>query len=375
MPAIRRLGRVSAGLAPVVLTLVLAGCADDRPASRNTPLQPGTQGSGEPDFALLWNAGPETARLSDELAAFVERAFYRANGGTNAAPPTSGVLQEGPAGNFTWQPGAPGGPFIVRTLAGREVTLTIHAANGGWQSANIGFSSPYDGRETQAEGLAFDVTILEPGSLDLRLRQEWLPAGDPRLTEADGAYDWIDVGDGFERVLGGSWTQASRTMTVTATHRGGRLVGPHIFLSEEALAFLLEGPDGHVTGTAVMGFSGGENFYAPGGTGGIGWLLEQNVTHSTGGVAWELVEGALSGYLQHAVWYWPLLVPEGGGWMVGGEIRRNGVNQGRFAYRALVQPQTTGEPVVAMQGGVFEVVQPAGRPAPVSLFDDPFIED
>lgn len=362
-------------LAPVVLALALAGCAEDNPGSRSTPLQPGTQGSGEPDFELLWNAGPETARLSDELAAFVERAFHRANGGTGATPPKSGVLQEGPVDNFTWQPGAPGGPFIVRTLAGREITMTIHAANGGWQSANIGYVTLYDGRETQAAGLAFDVTISEPGVFDLRVRQEWIAPGDPRLAEAESVYEWLNGGDGFERVLSGNWTQAARTLQVTATHHGIRLVGPHLYASEEALAFLLEGPEGQVAGTALMGFSGGENFHAPAGSGGIGWLLEQSVTQSTGGVTWDLVGGVLSGSLQHPVWYWPLLVPQGGGWMAGGEIRRNGVNQGRFAFRALVQPGTPGEAVVAMQGGVLETVQPAGRPAPVSLFDDPFIVD
>lgn len=375
MPSIRRLGRVSAGLAPVVLTLVLAGCADDRPASRNTPLQPGTQGSGEPDFVLLWNAGPETARLSDELAAFVVRAFYHANGGTNAAPPTDGVLQEGPAGNFTWQPGAPGDDFEVRMLGGRVITLTIHAANGGWQVPEIGGSGFYVPREFHSAGLEFDVQVAESGAFNLRLTQEWLSPGDSRLDDAEALDDFFDGRDGFERSLTGGWPYLGRNWSLTAIHQGIDLYGPHLAASGESMLAILESSGEQLSVSCRLVHRGFEGFHVPGGSGGHDWLLEQGATHLTGGVYWSILDGVLQGSLTHNVWYAPLLVPDYGGWDIGGELRRDDEKLGRFAFDRLVQPGTPGEPVVVMQGGVRMPVMPAGRPAPVSLFDDPFIED
>lgn len=351
----------------------LVGCSAERDRARNTPFQPGTQASGEPDFVLLWNAGPETARLSDELAAFVGWAFYGAIGFRSAAPPTSGVLQQGPGGSFTWQPGIPGGKFEVRTNSGRVIRMTIHSASSGWWNTGSGPAHTYRPRESHSIGLGFDVEIEEDGVLDVRLTQDWLPLSDARLAAAQSVYNQTYPQVGFDRSLTGDVWYRGRTWAVNATHRGIDDFAPHVARCGESLELTMEGGGEQLTASCLIGLFGHENFYAPYGNGGIHWSLEQQVVHVTGGTSWSVSSGSLRGALSHEAGYRPLLT--GGGWPISGDILRNGSKVGRFAYRALVQPETAGEPVVAMQGGAFEVVQPAGRPAPVSLFDDPFIED
>jgi hypothetical protein len=373
MPSIHRWGRVLAGLAPVLLTLVLAGCADDRPASRNTPLQPGTQGSGEPDFALLWNAGPETARLSDELAAFVSRAFIRAAGEPLRVPATGGVLQQVTGGGFAWTPGAAGTPIEVRTFDGRVLTLTAHSGTGGFLLADpfgLDFGLV---REALVMDWSFDVEIEEPGVIDVRITQAWLPANDPRLDGAQSVSGWQDE-PGFERTITGILPRGATSWTTSAVHRGVIIVASHGSWVGESLSLSLEAPGQQYSAETLVGLNDFHSFHT--GQGGYtGWRLAQTSSHVVGGETWSIAgANLLGGYFRYAGYATPV-VPDDGGWEAGGELHRNGGKIGRFAFAALVQPGTLGEPVVAMQGGVFEVVQPAGRPAPVSLFDDPFIED
>lgn len=356
-----------------ILTLALSGCADDRPTSRNTPLQPGTQGTGEPDFALLWNAGAETARLSDELAAFVARALR----GTSTGGPVStrGVLLEQSNGSWTFTPGSGSDPLIVQMASGRVLTLEFQSASG-----IVGATDPFElvpgTREALTIGAQFDVRIVETGALDVHLVQTWLPLGDPRLADAAAAAGGFLAGrDGFERVLSGDWDRPGQDFTINATHYGLMLYGPHLNEFGEEITVAIESADGRVESHAFLALRSYEFFHQPGGSAGVGWLLEQDATQTTGGVTWSISSAEHFGGLGHDVWYAPMLVGDPAGWKAVGDLHRNGEKLGRVSFPVLVQAGTIGEPVAVLQGGVFEVVQPAGRPAPVSLFDDPFIQD